>query len=114
MVRFKNIKKGKISFRRNSEKADYKEVYDENIALSFDIQNPYDTYEIEVKFDPESILDRLKEKALEYLTIFNYKNSKKVTLFNNINSCDKLEDAVEYLDNSFVTESVKNRIKEVL
>ena len=82
--------------------------------MSFNVESTSDVIEIEVKSHVETKLDRFKEKALEQLTIFNYKNSEKVTLFNNINSCNKLEDAVKYLDDSFVTESVRNRIKEVL
>ena len=114
VVRFKNIKDGKVSFRVNSEKREYTEVYDKNIALSFDVESTADVIEIEVKSHVETKLDRFKEKALEQLTMFNYKNAEKVTLFNNINSCDKLEDAIKYLDDSFVTESVRNRIKEVI
>ena len=96
------------------DNGEYTEVYDKNIALSFNVESTADVIEIEVKSHVETKLDRFKEKALEQLTIFNYKNSEKVTLFNNINSCDKLEDAIKYLDDSFVTESVRNRIKEVL
>ena len=111
IVRFKNIREGKITLKVNSVKKEFEELYGDFLSMSFAFETGA-KYEIEVKAKKETQFEQFKHTLLEQFSILSYNNREKNRIYESIRQCEDLDSAIKKLDESAIPNSVKERIKE--
>ena len=112
-IRFKDIKNAEVSVYVDGAKVDI----DEWLTSCAGAKIPFGygkTYRIEAKFQKQTKLEKEKERAQEVLTRADGSNVDKYEFYKDLMTATSMEEYLSKIDECFLPEITKSRLKETL
>ncbi len=112
-VVFKDIKNGSVTVKKNGSALDIEQLYLTDPSIEF----PFDTsaeYEISINFTPKTEAEELIDRAMSVITKSEDVHDNKIKAFDAIKKATSKEEYIKAVEESPVTNTIKEKLKETL
>ena len=110
---FRNVCKGKVKAYCNKKLMEIKSVAADCLTLSFDYQEGME-YCIEVVFQEESKLQKLKKRAVRLLTELETTYEYKQNIYQQLIKIESVEEYILFIDELHLLKRYKDVLKETV
>lgn len=110
---FQDIADGTVKLFCNGERIETQEQYELCTAVSFDF-DPEKNYKVEIEYQERTVIDRLKARAKQVLTVAEGNNTCKERLYRRLCLCDSSKAFEEIVKSSEISSITKLRLMETL